>query len=1247
MSGKSPDEKQHKPSKRSKRALRMLKRLGITCGVVVLAAGCLALSLPWLLSSGWMRGLAAEQLGKASGRPASLGALSFGWADGLRLSELRIGQGNISDERFLVTLRSLHLDVGLLPLLRSDLRLTLQLDGLRLRVPHSTQAPAPTQPPKPAAEALREAFASLRKGLAGPLPKLDAHIDIALRDMEVLLPSQRDSKALALRNASFELLAKGLNAEPVRLQAAMDVQAGEAAPLPVRLQAELSGLTDADGRLVPAKARMAAQAELPGVDFTADGSLAQTLKFDLRAELSKAAAALRPLLASPLPEVSGKAAASLTLAQPAQDRLAIALLVFADGLQASGGPLGLKTAGPFSLNLLQEAELDLAGETASLPGRLELRPESALRWAGLLDGVAQGSPRFSLSAGPARLDLAGLLPALRAFLPQGLDPGKPHLGMAAAEVAVLLPKPGGRPSIEAKIQDLRLGTSGLSRRDAAGSTSLQSAELRLDGLRISLPETGEGTAEASLSASVEGLRLPGATPVSVGRLAVSEIALRAKGLAPDPGALFGLAGAATIELRAQASGIEARGKALVPELRQGLRLALELPKAKSALAVLDEFTLDAPAVRVLQPGRKPLETPFALRVSAREIALAGPEKTPALREGQAVLDLGRALRVEAEASLDGPNGAGGRNLRSSGTLRLDAGQALALAAPFAPRQAKASGQASAAWKVSASLPAGQADAKAKPAAPKKLSQTLKELSFLHDAALELRLDGLGLDWPLAAAPGRKAETLHLRGVSTPRPLHLAARDGVAEASVTGSVGFGPIDALPGVGRLARPVRGLLSINAQQQGARSLQFSQVLHLEGLELDQNLTLMLDKLDAVLDREDRAAAALEKLDGSVAFSLVAGLDALPAKAAEGGVSGRGRLEAGAEARLAGGKSLAVSARLSSPGLDLNLGPDTAVRGLTSSLRLSRSFSIAPGLRCPGDAEPAAAPLSEQVFNLFPATDTPRHSSGGLALGQLLRGDPTRAAAGTLGLAQLKLKAAGLPIDVRDVQIRLDDSGPVPGLRSFRAGLLGGNVLGSALLRKAAGRYVLDTDMAFTGIDPGRLLPDKGPRDRGDLADRAEVSGRVSLAAPVTADPEALLQQLNFRADITKIGPRTLERMLYALDPEERNETIVQQRRLMGIGYPRHLRVGAAYGNLSLSGAVEVKGFQLDLPQLDRLAIANLPLKKQLAKPLASVPALIRLLDAASGSLICRGADNALRAADHDTPPLHSTSSPQGARR
>ena len=108
--------------------------------------------------------------------------------------------------------------------------------------------------------------------------------------------------------------------------------------------------------------------------------------------------------------------------------------------------------------------------------------------------------------------------------------------------------------------------------------------------------------------------------------------------------------------------------------------------------------------------------------------------------------------------------------------------------------------------------------------------------------------------------------------------------------------------------------------------------------------------------------------------------------------------------------------------------------------------------------------------------------------------------------------------------------------------------------------------------------------------------------------------------RADITKVGPRTLERFLYALDPDEQNESIVQQRRLMGIGYPRLVRLGLAYGNLSLSGEVEVKGFRLDLPRIDRLPVANLPIRAQLAKALAPIRALIKTLDAVSAGSICR---------------------------
>jgi hypothetical protein len=83
------------------------------------------------------------------------------------------------------------------------------------------------------------------------------------------------------------------------------------------------------------------------------------------------------------------------------------------------------------------------------------------------------------------------------------------------------------------------------------------------------------------------------------------------------------------------------------------------------------------------------------------------------------------------------------------------------------------------------------------------------------------------------------------------------------------------------------------------------------------------------------------------------------------------------------------------------------------------------------------------------------------------------------------------------------------------------------------------------------------------------------------------------------------------------------------MAMGYPRWLRAAIAYGNLSLTGAVEVKGFQLDLPPVDRLNIANMPIRDKLSKPLAAVPDLIRALDAASGSVICRDRGKTLRVA------------------
>lgn len=1196
------------------RTIKMLRYFLAAIGLVVCLTAVVLLSLPSVISSDWARGQVERQLAAATGKPASLESLSFSWAEGLRLQALRLGTGQLDDPRFLASLQDLHADIGLAPLLRGDLHLLLELRGLRLRLAHAEQQ-EPAPPPKPMPDALREMFSSLRGGLTPRPLSLDAHVKVDLSDMDVRIEPTPVGKALELHHISFFVEAKGLKDAPVTVKAGLNIAKEDLPPIPVRLAASLAGLRDEADRLNPAQANLDVMLDAPGLELLAAGSLAKGLKVEVKSQLGEALNAVRTLLPPAIPELDGAMALTLAVVQTVPDSLDLGLTIRADAVRAANGTLGNKAAGPITLKLVQAATLNLKAETASLPGSLEIKPSSQLHWVAGIDGVAEGKPRATLSVTETRLVLNELLPSVRAFLPPGLSLGQAELVLDSLNLATTLPAPGDKQNIDVNLKGLKLAASKLTRRASSGQLSIGQAHVLVGSASLTLPGASPGRAEASITASADAIRIPGATPAAIRSFSLPRLVLQADTLSQNASALFGIAGNAALELEAQAHGIEAKGKAAVPSLAAEARLRADLPAAKSGSLNLLALNLDAPLVRVLQPGKKTIELPLTLRANAPEITLAGPKLTPGLHNLVLNLSLGQALRCEAQASL---TGSAGRDLSTQGTLSLDAQKTLALTSSFAPRKAKASGALSVDWKLAAVLPGPAVAPKDTAKPPKTIKQSLKELSSLHVLDATLKLDNLSLDWPLDGAPGQDAETLRLRGFTTPKPLHITARNGIHEASLTGTLAFGPLDSLPGVGKLSKPLRGLLTVNAAQQDARSVQLSQLLHLEGLDLDQNLSLTLDKLDTGLDRDqDRLAAVLEQVDGNVSFSLTTGLNALPPSATAKGLSGSGRLEAGAEARLSGGRSLALSARLLSPGMDLRVGPELAVEGLSSTLRLSRRYRLLHDLRCPGEQEQAGLPLSEQVFDLFPSQDSTRTAIGGVALGQLLRSDTSRTTAGGFGLARLRLKSGGLPLDISDIRMQLDDSGPVPGLRSFRAGLLGGNILGSAMLRKNAGLYSLEADLAFTGIDPGRLLPEKTPRDLGA---QAETSGRVSLSVPLTPDPEELLRRLTFRADITKIGPRTLERMLYALDPEEQNETIVQQRRLMGIGYPRNLRIAAAYGNLSLSGAVDVKGFQLDLPPVDRLAIANLPLKKQLSKPLAAVPGLIKILDAASGSLICR---------------------------
>jgi len=109
----------------------------------------------------------------------------------------------------------------------------------------------------------------------------------------------------------------------------------------------------------------------------------------------------------------------------------------------------------------------------------------------------------------------------------------------------------------------------------------------------------------------------------------------------------------------------------------------------------------------------------------------------------------------------------------------------------------------------------------------------------------------------------------------------------------------------------------------------------------------------------------------------------------------------------------------------------------------------------------------------------------------------------------------------------------------------------------------------------------------------------------------------------NLSRIGTRSLERFLYALDPSESNEAIVSQRRLLRLGSPRWINVYVKDGRLSMEGEVDAQGVTVAIPSLRRMHIANVTGLDDYAEHLVSLDPLIAVLKICAANGIKIGKD------------------------
>jgi hypothetical protein len=750
--------------------------------------------------------------------------------------------------------------------------------------------------------------------------------------------------------------------------------------------------------------------------------------------------------------------------------------------------------------------------------------------------------------------------------------------------------------------------------------------MELEGLRLGVPALSAELerhqprrADLNLDLEVAEIQITGPQTATLSglRLAVPELA--ADELAPDSRRTFGWAGTGRLHQELTVEHIQVPGQATLANLAQDLTLTA---------------ALDDPAVRIQVPRLR-----LSARVGdmdmlpARPVPLQVDLQIPTVTlRGTAPADVdleGLVLRAELGDALTARLGVSARSAgagaaATDGELTVDLKLLSRLVPPELLREAELIGRVSANWEARGRLPseAETADLRVAPAA---LLGRAERLPFVDGAELRVSLDGVGVGLPLD--PGRVA----VGGLFTEPELRIEVGPRGATLGIAGGLDLRWIEELPGLPRLAEPWSARLDWDGELAADASLTVQESFALAPVGVAQTLDLHLAGLEKLAAGGDSAPlfSALHGMDADLKLTAaIAENPTLTALASD--VQVKGPFDAGANLMLRAGRELAGAVWMRARNAAVALPGVSRVEGLDAAVNLVRRLAIVRDTRTPGAVSQGDRYLSRAVLELpgsVPSASPAIDPTSAEDMGQ-----PSRVA-----LRRLQYTGGPLPLDAGNVELTFSLPGNLPHLEQFQADLLGGTVRGGLRLGAGPGtdRYHLQGSVGFTGLDAARLVPDPAPAPgTGVPVDDSEISGQLGFRVPLVPGVSALLDGIGLEGGLTHVGARTLDRVLFALDPSESNEAIVDQRRMVRLGSPRWFNVILKDGNLSTAGQVRALGVDLSLPRIERFPVSRLPLLSDLASLEPQLRNLVETLDLVSADHVAVSRDGGLSFHRGETP-------------
>ncbi len=206
----------------------------------------------------------------------------------------------------------------------------------------------------------------------------------------------------------------------------------------------------------------------------------------------------------------------------------------------------------------------------------------------------------------------------------------------------------------------------------------------------------------------------------------------------------------------------------------------------------------------------------------------------------------------------------------------------------------------------------------------------------------------------------------------------------------------------------------------------------------------------------------------------------------------------------------------------------------------------------------------------------------------------------ADSLEVAGQKISNIGMDMVFKDNRLAAE---------KFIFDVLGGTVGGHLSFTQTEKGPAVKFSTEFAKIDSSRLLPTRKEENID-----SQIDGNMEIAVETVA--EVSLDKLRLKIAITRIGTKTLDRLLLFIDPEESKPAIVDTRAKLKLATPHRVLISLDHGNLNVE--VWLKSDLLGIikaPELKRIPVAGLKqfatINQQL-KPLQEILQILKIIAA-----------------------------------